>query len=118
VIGFIALVLVLQLVGEMVVRLAALPLPGPVVGMGLLFMALMVRGGAPAGLSRLANTLLGHLALLFVPAGVGVIAYLGMLAEAWLALGITLIASTLLGTVVTAFTLRWLQRRLPREPES
>jgi len=109
-IALIAVVLGLQLAGEIIARWLGLPVPGPVIAMLALFVALSFRAQPPAALSRLANTLLGHLSLLFVPAGVGVINYLGRLSEHWLAIGATLVASTLIAITTTALTLRWLKR--------
>ena len=108
--GLIAIVLALQLAGEIVVRLTGLPVPGPVLGMLALFVALLYRGKAPESLERLASALLSHLGLLFVPAGVGVIGYLALIAERWLPLALTLVTSTLIAILVTAVTLRWLLR--------
>lgn len=110
-IGFLALLLTLQLIGEIAVRGLGLPLPGPVVGMLLLFIGLSFRGSTPTQLSQLANGLLQHLSLLFVPAGVGVMSYLAIIEANWVALGITIIVSTILAIIVTAFTLRLLTRR-------
>lgn len=109
-IGFLALLLTLQLIGEIVVRLLNLPLPGPVIGMLLLFIGLIIRGNTPPALQQLATGLLQHLALLFVPAGVGIMGYLAVIQSSWAPLAITLIGSTLLAIVVTAFTLRLLTR--------
>jgi len=44
--GAITVLLVYQLVGEVFVQLTGLPVPGPVVGMLLLFITLIVRKGA------------------------------------------------------------------------
>ena len=44
------LLLVLQLIGEVLVQWLRLPVPGPVVGMALLFAVLMIRGDTPAPL--------------------------------------------------------------------
>ena len=112
-IAFVAAVLGLQLAGELIARWLGLPVPGPVIAMLVLFVALSFRAQPPAALSQLANTLLGHLSLLFVPAGVGVISYLGRLSEQWLAIGITLVMSTLIAIAATAFTLRCLKRPEP-----
>ncbi|WP_372734273.1 CidA/LrgA family protein [Nocardioides sp.] len=72
--------LVCQFVGEIIVRLTHAPLPGPVVGLVLLFLALRVRDTPDeAPVVRTADALLRHLQLLFVPAGVGVVVYLGTL---------------------------------------
>lgn len=100
--------LIFQLVGELLARVLALPLPGPVIGMLLLFIVLLIRGSVPSTLKETAQTILQHLALLFVPAGVGVMVYFALLKSEWLALLLTLIGSTILTMVVTAYTLRLL----------
>ena len=102
------LLLLFQLAGEAIVLYFALPVPGPVVGMGLLFAALAWRGGAPEGLRGTAQNLLQHLSLLFVPAGVGVMLHWQRLADEWLPLVIALLASTFVTIAVTALVLRWL----------
>lgn len=112
-IGAFIVLLGFQLVGEVVARALGLPLPGPVIGMLLLFVALLVRGSAPESLRETANGLLRHLSLLFVPAGVGVMTHIALLRSAWLPILLTLALSTLLTLAITALTMRWLLR-LPR----
>ncbi len=102
--------LLYQLAGEILARILSLPVPGPVIGMGLLFATLVIRGRAgklvPEALQHSANTLLQHLSLLFVPAGTGVMIYLQLIAEEWLPITAALILSTLAGLAVTALILR------------
>jgi putative effector of murein hydrolase LrgA (UPF0299 family) len=74
-----SVLLVCQLVGEAVVRLASLPIPGPVAGMILLLLLMLVRVRLPDAMGETADGLLRHLSLLFVPAGVGVIQHLDRL---------------------------------------
>lgn len=107
-IGAIAALLILQLIGTLVIRITGIPLPGPVVGMLLLFAWLLWRGATPAPFERTAQGLLQNLALLFVPAGVGIIAHLHAVADQWIALSITIVASAAVTLVVTAATLHWL----------
>ncbi|WP_435106022.1 CidA/LrgA family protein [Arhodomonas sp. AD133] len=102
--------LVCQLAGEILTRGLDLPLPGPVLGMLLLATALALRGGVPEDIARVARGLLDNLSLLFIPAGVGVIAHLSRLADAWLGLAVTVLVSTAITLVVSAATLRWLMR--------
>lgn len=85
-------------------------MPGPVVGMVLLFAGLVVRGGIPAGLDGVAGTLLRHLSLLFVPAGVGVMLHVRLIAEEWLPLGAALVVSTLVTIAATGLVMRALLR--------
>jgi holin-like protein len=99
---FLTLILVCQLFGEFFVVWTGLPVPGPVIGMMLLFCGLVIRGGLPEGLAQVGDTLLRHLSLLFVPAGVGVMLHAGLIGEEWLAISVALVASTLLTIAVTA----------------
>jgi holin-like protein len=100
-----------QLGGEVVVRLLDLEFPGPVVGMVAFLVVLRVRRPRPQSvLVRAPALLLKHLQLLFVPAGVGVIAYRDELRnDAWpLAAGLWL--SWLLGLVVAGAVVAGLVR--------
>ena len=76
------IILLFQLAGEVIQRLFALTIPGPVIGLILLLATLIfVKDRVPLlrkaeqNLSDTANFIVGLLSLFFVPAGVGVIAY-------------------------------------------
>ena len=100
-----------QLVGEVLVRLTGVPLPGPVVGMVLLFVLLRVRrAGDDATVVRAADGLLRHLQLLFVPAGVGVVVYAATIRDHALPLVVALVVSWLLGLAVVGWTTVALER--------
>jgi len=101
-----------QLIGEVLVRALALPVPGPVIGLVLLFTVLMVRGKAPVSLNRTANGLLDYLSLLYVPAGVGIMVNFALIQKEWSAILLTLILSSTLTLIITALVLRWLVRTL------
>ncbi len=103
--------LVFQGVGEAVHTGLRVPLPGPVIGMALLAACLLLRGKEPeAGLQQTADGLLGWLGLLFVPAGVGIVANLSLLRAAWLPVSVGLVGSTLLTLVATAGVMHGLTR--------
>ncbi|OEJ67140.1 CidA/LrgA family protein [Magnetovibrio blakemorei] len=106
--GFITWLLVFQLLGEVISKGFGLPLPGPVVGMALLFVVLVVRGELPDGLKDTAAGLLKHLSLLFVPAGVGVMMHLHLLQDEWQAISAALLVSTLATIAVTALVMKGL----------
>lgn len=96
------ILLACQLAGEVAVRVAGVPLPGPVVGLVFLLGGLMVVRRVPAALERTAGGLLSHLSLLFVPAGVGIIVHLERIRTDWVPLTAALIGSTALTVAVTA----------------
>lgn len=103
-----------QLAGEVVVRLLDVPVPGPVVGMLILFVLLRVRrAGDDATVVRAGQGLLRHLQLFFVPAGVGVVAYLATLRDNALPIAVALVGSWLLGLAVVGWTTVLLERWLP-----
>ena len=106
--GF-AWLLALQTAGELLSRGLRLPVPGPVVGMVLLLLALR-RPAVREPVAAAADALLAHLSLLFVPVAVGVMAYLPVLARFGWRLALVLLVSTWLGIAVTALVLRALQR--------
>jgi len=106
--------LVFQCAGEVLVRLAGLPIPGPVAGMALLFAALLLRRQAPDAMKVSAGGLGQHLSLLFVPAGVGVMMYVAQVTDEWLPILAALVVSTVLAIAATALTFAWLARRQRR----
>jgi holin-like protein len=110
--------LVFQCLGEALVRLAGLPIPGPVAGLALLFVALLLLSEVPNALAVAAEGLARHLSLLFVPAGVGVMAYFGRIADEWLPIAVALLVSTLFAIAATALTFAWLVRRSQRPREN
>jgi holin-like protein len=105
--GALTIILCCQLAGEAIVVATGLPVPGPVLGMVFLFTGLVVRGGPSVELSQAGDALLRNLALLFVPAGVGVVLHLGLLGREGLAISVSLVVSTLLTIAVTALVMRW-----------
>lgn len=110
----ITLLLVYQLVGEITVRLFGLPIPGPVLGMVLLFLTLVIRKRSNASLDTAANGLLSHLSLLFVPAGVGMMVYFSRILEEWLPIALSLVLGTAITMVVTAGAMLATQKLMAR----
>ncbi|MDM0115741.1 CidA/LrgA family protein [Variovorax sp. J22R133] len=101
-----AWLLVCQSVGEVLTRAFSLPLPGPVVGLMLMLVALRFpRVREPVG--ECANFLLSHLSLLFIPVGVGVMTHLALLAQYGGRMLFVIAVSTWIGLGVTAAVLWW-----------
>jgi putative effector of murein hydrolase LrgA (UPF0299 family) len=114
-IASLCLILVCQLLGEVIGRGLALPLPGPVVGLVLLLALLLLRdrvtvlangplakeGDAKDGVETVSRVLLANMSLMFVPAGVGVIQKLDLLAAHGVAIATVLAISVLATLLVT-----------------
>lgn len=104
------LLLGFQLAGEVLTRALGLPLPGPVIGMALLLVALTALPRLSARIADTAQGLLSHLSLLFVPAGVGVIGHLDLLGQSGGPLLLVLVISTALAIAAGALVFSWLAR--------
>ncbi|MGV8986542.1 MAG: CidA/LrgA family protein [Cypionkella sp.] len=96
--------LLCQLVGEAISRALHLPLPGPVLGLILLLVGFVLWPPLIEMVRPLTRGFLGHLSLLFVPAGVGVVGHLDELARSGLPLLVALVVSTVLAIAVGALT--------------
>lgn len=111
------LILLAQLVGEVLARATALSVPGPVIGMALLLLFMVLRDrwsgiasrvlAAPlvdGTLERSGKGLLAHLSLMFIPAGAGIVGRLDVLEAHGLALACVVVVSTLATLTATALT--------------
>ena len=107
--------LVCQLIGEIFARVLSLAIPGPVVGMGLLLILLLCSQSIPEKLESTAEGILSHLSLLFVPAGVGVVAHLTVLGNEWKAIIGSLVGSTVITVLISGWVLQHLHRGEPDE---
>jgi holin-like protein len=120
-IASLSLILLCQLAGEVVARGLALPMPGPVVGLLFLLLLLLARDrfGVLArgplqqdGVEHASRGLLAHLSLLFVPAGVGVMQKLDVIAAHGIAITAILAVSVAVTLVVTVTTFLLVSRLL------
>jgi holin-like protein len=125
-IASLSLILLCQLVGEVIVRGFALPVPGPVVGLMLLLLLLLARDRfAPlargplqgGGVETASRGLLANLSLLFIPAGVGVVQKLDLLAEHGVAILLILAVSVVITLLVTVATFLVASRLMTRGQE-
>lgn len=104
--GAFAILLAYQSMGELLSHYLNIPIPGPVIGMLLLFISLLL---SPKLLDYIQDTcrqLIGHLSLLFVPAGVGIISSASLLEGQWTALIVSIAGSSLITLAVTAWVVQ------------
>ncbi|MCX5495622.1 CidA/LrgA family protein [Kaistia dalseonensis] len=124
----IGILLVCQLAGEIIARGLGLSVPGPVIGLVLLFAGLVVLGARSrsgeariegSALDSVSTGLLREFGLFFIPAGAGVIQYLGLVTRYGLGLGLALVVSTVLTLVVTVWVFigvaKWTRSGRPPE---
>jgi holin-like protein len=107
------ILLLFQLAGEALRAIMHLQVPGPVIGMILLAAWYILRRRDPEpALEQAADGLLSWLGLLFVPAGVGIVANLALLRAARLPISVSLIGSSFLTLITTAWIMHRLSRRI------
>jgi len=118
-----SLILVCQLAGEVIVRGLGLPMPGPVIGLMFLLILLLARDRFAVlargplredGVENASRGLLAHLSLLFVPAGVGVVQKLDLVAAHGIAFAGVLAVSVLVTLLVTVTTFLLASRLMSR----
>jgi holin-like protein len=107
------LLLVFQLAGEGISTLFALPIPGNVIGMALMLVALSAGWVKLEWLQEAADLLLSYMALFFVPAGVGVMLYFDLIGREWL----PIVAGTLISTFVVMAVTGWCEKLLDKHGE-
>jgi holin-like protein len=111
----VARVIVWLALGEVLMRLGLVPVPAPVTGLVLLYVDLLWHQRLPDDLGRLADRMLALFGLLFVPAGVGVVAHADVLQAELLPIVAAVVGGTtvtLLATIAALFLARsWARRR-------
>jgi holin-like protein len=111
------ILLAFNLVGEALVRIIGVPVPGNVVGMVLLAVALR-RGWIAFDTVRPASdVLLRNLALFFVPPGVGLMLFFDLLADEWVAIVVANVVGLMAVLVVVGLVQERLERPAPAGEE-
>jgi len=100
-----------QLVGEFISAQFHLPFPGSVIGMGLLFLFLLIKGNTPKPLLTTSTALFPYIPLFLMPACVGAMGYWSLLQEEWLALIVALTVSTITTIALTPYIMQFFMSR-------
>lgn len=103
-------ILLFQSLGELVSKFLLPTLPGPVIGLVLLVVWLVLRKGINAELAMVADGFSQYLGLLFVPAAVGVVLFLPQLQANALAIMSALVGGVILTIGSSALVVRFLSR--------
>jgi holin-like protein len=101
-----AIILVICFTGEALNRLLNIPIPGNVIGMIILLISLLTGFIKVEAIEDVTEFLLKHLAFFFVPAGVGVISSMDILAKNFLPMLTVILLSSIVVIVVTGITVQ------------
>jgi len=77
------IILLFSFIGEALSTLLSLPVPGSIIGMIFLFLALQFRLIHTRDVREVGGWLLGNMTILFLPAGVGIMAKFDAIKEVW-----------------------------------
>ena len=105
-----------QLLGEMIVTLTGLPLPGALVGCLLLLAALLAMRRLPEALDKVGSALLQNMMLLFIPVIAGLMLEFDHLRREWLPFVLACVGGAAITFAATALTFHYfLQRQRAKE---
>lgn len=99
-------ILLCSFLGEILKHLLGLPIPGSVLGMLVLFLALQTKILKVEDVKEVGAFLLGNLTILFVPAGVGIMVNFTAIQDVWY---ILVVVSLVITAVVMGLTGRLVQ---------
>lgn len=104
------IILATYFVGQLVQTLFNLPIPGTVIGLILLFLALQTGVIKVEMIEDVCEFLISNMSFLFIPAGVGLMTAFGILKGKWIVFMVILIISTIVFWLITAYTVKFLRR--------
>lgn len=104
------ILLLFQYLGETIKHYLGIKLPGPVIGMFLLFLALCIYRGVPASINKASQKLIPLLSLMFMPAAAGIFFLGDRFASQWPAIIIATIVGSLLSLLFNCLMMKWLHR--------
>lgn len=97
-------------IGELIVYLTGIPIPSSIIGMLLLAAALRLRLIRLMWVDKVADFLVKNLGFFFVPAGVGLMCCLDIIADQWL----PIVGATVISTFIIIATTGWVHQIVRR----
>lgn len=98
--------LLFQSIGELIKYLTGVLLPGPVIGMFLLFGFLIIKRGVSDSLQQVSIPMIQSLTIMFVPPTVGMYFLGDGFNDQWLPFIAAGVGTTMLGTAIVAFGMK------------
>ncbi|PPK61113.1 CidA/LrgA family protein [Malaciobacter marinus] len=107
----IIVLLIFQFLGECITKLFSLLIPGPVIGMILLLLFLMIRKSSFKSLDNAVFIHLRYLPMLFIPAAMGIITQADILQKEFWAILISLVLGTIIALAFSAKLMDYLTEK-------
>lgn len=104
------IILISYFLGTIIQLFFNLPLPGTVLGLILLLLALSLRIVKIEMIEDICEVLISHMSFLFIPAGVGLMTSFDMLKGKVIAFSIIIVISTFVVWIVTAYVVKFLRK--------
>jgi len=109
--------LIFQFLGECISKLFELLVPGPVIGMVLLLIFLMIKKSSFPSLDSAVFLHLRYLPLLFIPAAMGIITQIDVITREFWAILISLVVGTLVALVFASKFMDYLTQKVEDKNE-
>jgi holin-like protein len=113
-----AVVLILLILGNAIAERFALPIPGAALGLAVLATGFAIRGGPDNGSEQLFDFAAPYFPLFFVPAAVGIVASLDVLALAWIHVTMAIVFGTTMTILITGLISQALLRPITEEDQA
>jgi holin-like protein len=107
-----ARLLLFVFLGDFLNRSLGIPLPGNILGLFLLLIALLTGLVKLEQVEGVGQFILSHMTVLFVPAGVGLLAIFGVIQGNWLILILIALLTTILVLALTGLIVQKLRKRV------
>lgn len=110
-------ILLFSFIGEFLSMISPVAVPGSVIGMVLLFVALHFKWVKMVQVEEVGTWLTDNMAIFFVPAGVGLMTNFDILGDIWWQLLVTILITTTLMIAFVALIVQWLKRRTDKKDQ-
>lgn len=107
----------IYLIGEFLVQITNIPIPGNIVGLLLLLICLCTKIIKPSQIETISNFFLEHLAFFFLPAGVGLMNSFGVIKANIVQILIVCIATTAITIAATGRIVQFVANKIQAKKE-
>ncbi|SFU54156.1 holin-like protein [Clostridium sp. DSM 8431] len=108
----------IYILGDLISKVCALPIPGNIVGMLILLILLCTKVVKVEQVETTSNFLLDHLAFFFIPAGVQLMESFGVVKDTWIRLIIICVLTTIITMGSTGVIVQLVVRKLHKDEET